>query len=402
MKIQSAKAHITSPGRNFVTLKIETDEGVYGLGDGTLNGRELAVASYLNDHVLPCLIGRDPFQTEDIWQYLYRGAYWRRGPVTMTAIGAVDMALWDIKGKALNTPVYNLLGGKSRSGVLAYGHANGKDIQETCDAVAGYIDMGYLAVRAQTGIPGLSSTYGVSKDKMFYEPAGKGLPPENLWSTEKYLVHVPQLFEKLRVQFGNDLHLLHDAHHRLTPIEAARLGKALEPYHLFWLEDPVPAEMQEGFKIIRQHTTTPIAVGEVFNTIWDAQQLITGQWIDYIRMSPMHGGGFTHLRKVADLAALYHVQTGCHGATDLSPVSMAAALHFDIAINNFGIQEYMRHTPEIDEVFPHTYTFSNGYLLPGDGPGLGVEYDETLAAKWPYERAYLPVNRKLDGTMFHW
>lgn len=402
MKIRSAKAHVTSPGRNFVTLKIETDEGIYGLGDATLNGRELAVVSYLNDHVTPCLVGRDPFQTEDIWHYLYRGAYWRRGPVTMTAIGAVDMALWDIKGKALGTPVYNLLGGKGRSGVMVYGHANGKDIAETCDAVAKYVDMGYMAVRAQTGIPGLASTYGVSKDKLFYEPAERGLPPENPWSTQKYLDHVPRLFEKLRVQFGNDLHLLHDVHHRLTPIEAARLGKALEPYHLFWLEDPVPAELQEGFRTIRQHTTTPIAVGEVFNTIWDAQQLITGQWIDYIRMTPMHGGGLTHLRKVADLAALYHVQTGCHGATDLSPVSMAAALHFDIAINNFGIQEYMRHTPETDEVFPHTYTFDKGQLFPGDGPGLGVDYDEKLAAKWPYVRAYLPVNRKLDGTMFHW
>ncbi len=402
MKIQSAKALVTSPGRNFVTLKIETDEGIYGLGDGTLNGRELAVVSYLNDHVLPCLIGRDPFQTEDIWQYLYRGAYWRRGPVTLSAIAAVDMALWDIKGKALNTPVYNLLGGKSRKGVMVYGHANGKDIEHTCEEVAKYVDMGYLAVRAQTGIPGLPSTYGVSKDKMFYEPAEKGLPPENLWSTEKYLSHVPKLFEKLRVQFGSDLHLLHDAHHRLTPIEAGRLGKALEPYHLFWLEDPVPAELQEGFKIIRQHTTTPIAVGEVFNTIWDAQQLITNQWIDYIRMTLVHSGGFTHLRKVADLAALYHVQTGCHGATDLSPVSLAAALHFDIAINNFGIQEYMRHTPETDAVFPHTYSFNKGYMHPGDGPGLGVEYDEKLAATYPYERAFLPVNRKLDGTMFHW
>ncbi len=402
MKIQSAKVLVTSPGRNFVTLKIETDEGIYGLGDGTLNGRELAVVSYLNDHVVPCLIGRDPFQTEDIWQYFYRGAYWRRGPVTMSAIAAVDMALWDIKGKALNTPVYNLLGGKSRNGVMVYGHANGKDIEQTAEEVARYMEMGYLAVRAQAGIPGLPSTYGVSKDRLFYEPAEKGLPPENLWSTEKYLNHVPKLFEKLRVQFGSDLHLLHDAHHRLTPIEAGRLGKALEPFHLFWLEDPVPAELQEGFKIIRQHTTTPIAVGEVFNTIWDAQQLITNQWIDYIRMTLVHSGGFTHLRKVADLAALYHVQTGCHGATDLSPVSLAAALHFDIAINNFGIQEYMRHTPETDAVFPHTYSFNKGYMHPGDGPGLGVEYDEKLGATYPYERAYLPVNRKLDGTMYNW
>ncbi|MGC1782733.1 MAG: D-mannonate dehydratase ManD [Acidobacteriaceae bacterium] len=402
MKISGASVNVTCPGRNFITLKIETDEGIYGLGDATLNGRELAVASYLSDHLIPCLIGRDPFQTEDIWHYFYRGAYWRRGPVTMTAIAAIDMALWDIKGKALNTPVYNLLGGRSRTGVMVYGHANGRDIEETADAVAGYIEMGYLAVRAQSGVPGLPSTYGVSKDKLYYEPAEKGLPIENLWSTEKYLQHVPQLFEKLRLRFGHDLHLLHDSHHRLTPIEAGRLGKSLEPYHLFWLEDPVPAELQAGFRLIRQHTTTPIALGEVFNTIWDAEQLLREQLIDYIRMAVIHGGGLTPLRKIADFAAVYNVQTGCHGATDLSPVSMAAALHFDISVPNFGIQEYMHHTPETDAVFPHTYRFEKGYLHPGDGPGLGVDLDEKLAAKYPYERAYLPINRKLDGTMFHW
>jgi mannonate dehydratase len=402
VKITDAKVMVCSPGRNFVTLKVYTDLGIYGLGDATLNGRELAVVSYLQDHLIPCLIGRDPFQTEDIWQYFYRGAYWRRGPVTMTAIAAIDMALWDIKGKAFNTPVYNLLGGKSRDAVLVYGHANGRDIEETSEEVGKYISLGYRAVRAQTGVPGLQSTYGVAKDKMFYEPAEKGLPPENLWSTEKYLLHVPKLFESLRLKFGDEIHLLHDVHHRLTPIEAARLGKSLEPYHLFWLEDAVTAELQEGFRIVRQHTTTPLALGEVFNSIWDAHILITEQLIDYIRMTIVHSGGITHLKKVASLAELYHVRTGCHGATDLSPVSMAAALHFDIAINNFGIQEYMVHTRETDAVFPHAYSFKEGFLYPGDVPGFGVDYDESLAAKFPYQRAYLPVNRKEDGTIFNW
>jgi mannonate dehydratase len=402
LKVIDAKVLITCPGRNFVTLKILTDEGVYGLGDATLNGRELAVASYLTDHVIPSILGRDPFQTEDLWQYLYRGAYWRRGPVTMTAIGAVDVALWDIKGKALNTPVYNLLGGKSRTGVMVYGHANGRDIVETVDAVGKYKELGYLAVRAQSGIPGLPSTYGVAGDKLFYEPAEKGLPPENIWSTEKYLLHVPKLFEALRVKHGEEIHLLHDVHHRLTPIEAARLGKELEPYHLFWLEDPVAAELQEGFRIIRRHTTTPLAVGEVFNSVWDAHILITEQLIDYIRMGVVHGGGITHLKKIAALAEIYHVRAGCHGATDLSPVAMAAALHFDISVNNFGVQEHMRHTPQTDEVFPHSYFFKDGYLHPGDAPGLGVDYDEKVAGQYKYERAYLPVNRKLDGTMFNW
>ena len=402
MKISDAKVSVCCPGRNFVTLKIRTDEGVYGLGDATLNGRELAVASYLQDHVLPCLIGRDPFQTEDIWQYLYRGAYWRRGPVTMTAIAAVDMALWDIKGKALKTPVYNLLGGPSRDGVLVYGHANGGDIEQTIDAVSQYLDMGYLAIRAQSGIPGLPSTYGVGKGTLYYEPAEKGLPVENLWSTEKYLLHVPKLFEALRTKFGDDVHLLHDVHHRLTPIEAARLGKSLEPYHLFWLEDAVPGELQESYRIIRQHTTTPLAIGEVFNTIWDAHLLMSEQLIDYLRMTVVHGGGITHLKKIAAFAELYHVRTGSHGATDLSPVAMAAALHVDLSINNFGIQEYMRHTTETDEVFPHSYYFKDGYLHPGDSPGLGVDFNEDLAARFPYQRAYLPVNRKLDGTIFNW
>ena len=402
MKITNATVNVCSPGRNFVTLKVETDDSIYGLGDATLNGRELAVVSYLTEHVIPCLIGRDPFQTEDIWQYLYRGAYWRRGPVTMAAIGAVDIALWDIKGKALNTPVYNLLGGKSRNACMVYAHANGADIEQTIDAVAREIDRGYLAVRAQSGIPGLDSTYGVAKGNKPYEPAERGLPSESLWSTEKYLLHAPKLFDRLRQRFGEDVHLLHDCHHRLTPIEAARLGKELEPFHLFWMEDPTPAELQEGFAIIRQHTTTPIAVGEVFNTIWDAKTLIENQWIDYIRMAVIHGGGLTHLRKVADFAALNHVRTGCHGATDLSPVSMAAALHFGLAVHNFGIQEHMPHTVETDAVFVHQYKFDRGYMHPGEAPGLGVDLDEKLTAKYPYQRAYLPINRKLDGTLFDW
>ena len=402
MKITDARVIITSPGRNFVTLKITTEDGIYGLGDATVNGRELSVASYLTDHVIPCLIGRDARRIEDIWQYLYKGAYWRRGPVTMAAVGAVDTALWDIKGKALNTPVYDLLGGRSRDSVMVYGHANGKDLESTVTAVAHYAAMGYKAIRAQSGIPGLASTYGVGKGDLYYEPAEKGLPSESLWSTEKYLQFTPTLFERLRKEFGDDVHLLHDVHHRCTPIEAARLGKALEPYHLFWLEDATPAELQDGFRLIRQHTVTPLAVGEVFNTIFDCQTLIQEQLIDYIRTAVVHAGGLSHLRKIAALAELYQVRTGCHGATDLSPVCMAAALHFDISVHNFGIQEYMRHSDETDAVFPHTYRFEDGLMFPGDGPGLGVDIDETLAATYPYERAYLPINRRLDGTMHSW
>ncbi len=403
MKILSAKVIVCSPGRNFVTLKIETDQGLYGIGDSTLNGREMAVVAYLEEHVVPCLIGRDAAQIEDIWQYLYRGAYWRRGPVTMTAIAAVDTALWDIKAKAAGMPLYQLLGGKSRSAVMVYGHANGRDIEHTVDEVIRYQEMGYKAIRAQSGVPGLNSVYGVGRGSMFYEPADGALPSEHDWSTEKYLDHAPKLFERLREKIGFESHLLHDVHHRLTPIEAARLGKALEPHRLFWMEDPTPAENQEAFRLIRQHTTTPMAVGEIFNTIWDCKDLIQGQLIDYIRTTVVHAGGITHLRRIADLAAMYQVRMGSHGATDLSPVCMGAALHFDLWVPNFGIQEYMRHTEETDAVFPHGYTFDDGMLHPGEAPGHGVDIDEVLAAKYPYQRAYLPVNRlALDGTLWNW
>ncbi len=400
MRIVDGQVITCSPGRNFVTLKLVTEDGVYGLGDATLNGRELAVAAYLREHLIPLLIGRDARRIEDTWQFLYKGAYWRRGPVTMSAIAAVDMALWDVNGKALGAPVYRLLGGASRDAVTVYAHANGETIDEAVAAVGEQVSRGYRAVRAQCGVPGLTGVYGVAKGH--YEPAQRGLASETRWSSERYIACVPPLFERLRREFGTDIRLLHDVHHRLTPIEAARLGRALEPYDLFWLEDPTPAENQDGFRIIRQHTTTPLAVGEVFNSIHDCRQLIQEQLIDYIRASVGHAGGISHLRKIAGLAELYQVRTGSHGATDLSPVSLAAALHVDLAVHNFGIQEHMPHSPETDRVFPHAYTFAGGMMHPGDAPGLGVDIDEALAATFPYQRAYLPVARLADGTMHDW
>lgn len=400
--ITDARVIVTCPGRNFVTLKITTADGTTGLGDATLNGREQAVVAYLNEHVVPLLIGKDAHRIEDMWQYLYRGAYWRGGAVDMTAIAAVDVALWDIKAKIAGLPLYQLLGGACRDGVTVYGHANGATIEDTIQEARRYLALGYKAIRLQSGVRGLSSTYGVSKDKMFYEPADAALPTENVWSTPKYLRMAPELFAAAREALGWDVELLHDVHHRLTPIEAAHLGKALEPWRPFWMEDAVRSENPAAFRTIRQHTTTPLAVGEVFASIWDCKQLIEEGLIDYIRATVVHAGGITHLRRIAALADLHHVKTGCHGATDLSPVSMAAALHFGLSIPNFGIQEYMRHTPETDAVFPHDYGFEDGMLHPGEAPGLGVDLDEDLAARHPYRRAYLPVNRLEDGTMFNW
>lgn len=399
--IEKVDVFVAAPGRNFVTLRITTSDGVTGLGDATLNGRELAVAAYLRDHLAPLLIGRDPARIEDTWQYLYKGAYWRRGPVTMTAIAAVDVALWDIKGKVAGLPVYQLLGGRSRDAVMVYGHASGADVPELVDDIARFQDAGYQAIRAQTGVPGLAGSYGVRKG-LVYEPAATALPEEQPWSTEQYLAFAPHYLREVREKFGFDFHLLHDVHHRLTPIEAARFGKEVEDLHLFWMEDPTPAENQESFRLIRQHTTTPIAVGEVLTSIWDVQQLITEQLIDYVRTSVSHAGGITHLRRIFDLAALYQVRSGSHGPTDLSPVSLAAAVHLDTAIPNFGIQEYMVFAPQTLEVFRGGARFERGFLHVSEEPGLGIEYDETLAERFPYDPKYLPVARRLDGSVHDW
>lgn len=409
MKIASAEVIVTSPTRNFVTLKLTTDDGVVGLGDATLNGRELAAASYLRDHVAPLLPGRDAHRIEDTWQYLYRGAYWRRGPVTMAAIGAVDMALWDIKGKVAGLPVYQLLGGASRNGLLAYGHASGTTQSSLSESIHAHKERGYRAIRVQTSIPGIKALYGVadqpqaSGERYDYEPAGRGVRPvEEDWDSAAYLRHVPTVFEQVRQEFGPDLPLLHDGHHRLTPIEAAKLAKRLEPYDLFWLEDCTPAENQQALRLVRQHSTTPLAIGEVFNAVWDFQQLISEQLIDYVRAASTHFGGITPLRKVMDFAAQYQVRSGFHGPTDISPVGLAAQLHVGLAIHNFGIQEYMEHSAATNLVFLQNMTFNDGYLHPGEAPGLGVELDEQAAAGFPYQPAFLPVSRLRDGTLHDW
>src|ERR1700730_11473790 len=285
---------------------------------------------------------------------------------------------------------------------MVYSHANGRDVAETIDSVAAHMAQGYRAIRAQSGVPGLDKVYGIPKSGQAYEPAEKGLPTESIWSTEKYLDFAPKLFETLREKFGFGFHLLHDVHHRLTPIEAARLGKALEPVRMFWIEDPTPAENQDAFRLIRQHTVTPIAVGEVFNSIWDCKGLIEEQLIDYIRATLTHAGGITHLKRIADFASLYQVRTGCHGPSDLSPVCMGAALHFDLWVPNFGVQEYMGFPKEALDVFPHAWTFERGAMHPGEAPGHAVDIDEELAARYPYDPAYLPVARLEDGTLWNW
>jgi len=275
MKIVDAKVFVGGPSKNYVTLKITTDQGIYGLGDATLNTRETLPAALLEEYLIPNLIGMDPRNSEDVWQFFYRGAYFRRGPIAMAAFGAIDMALWDIKGKLANLPVYQLLGGKSRDAAMVYAHATGADLPDLMDSIAYYVEQGYKAVRVQCGVPGMATAgYGVSdakgKTKNFITDFGGVRPKVEIWDTDRYMRYMPGALAEIRERFGPELKILHDVHHRLLPREAAEFAKSVESVKLFWLEDPTPAEDQDALKFIRQHSTVPIAM---------AASHLCGEWL---------------------------------------------------------------------------------------------------------------------------
>ncbi len=408
MHITSAEVFIGGPNKNYVTLKIMTNEGVYGIGDATLNNRETLPAAYLKDYLIPCLLGKDPRNSEDIWQYFYRGAYFRRGPIAMAAFGAIDMALWDIKGKVAGMPLYQLFGGKSREGALVYAHATGSDLEDLIDSVSYYKEQGYKAIRVQCGIPNMpTASYGISENKGdvkdYITDFTGAVPKEEIWDTDMYMRYMPKALEKLRDVFGFELKLLHDVHHRLLPREAAEFAKELEQYRLFWLEDPTPAEDQDALKLLRQHSTIPVAIGEVFNSIWDCNKLIENELIDYIRIAVTYGGGITPVKRIVDFASMHNVRTGFHGAPSHSPISMAAQAHLNAWAPNFGIQEYLvLGTEECDALFPSEHKLHDGMFYVSDAPGLGVDFDEKEAARYDYVQGFHPVARLRDGTVWNY
>jgi mannonate dehydratase len=404
-----------------------TDEpGLYGVGDATLNGRELAVATALERHIAPLLVGRDPDRIEDTWQYLFRGTYWRGGPVLMTALAGIDLALWDIKGKRANLPLYSLLGGKTREGALCYTHAGGKDPVACEDSVRSKLERGFKVVRAQVSVPGAVGTYGVGGAKeaasaKWSRPAatpaaasgspaaldkggGEGVDPlgegdalpmeETNWEPSNYLRAIPKLFAHLRDTLGDEVELLHDVHERLNPIQASRLLKELEPFRLFFLEDPLRPEHKESFRLLRQHSTTPIAMGELFHTKYECLPLFTEQLIDYIRCDIGHIGGITEARKIAALAEPYQILTAWHGPGDIGPATHSANVHIDVSIPNFGVQEMVSFPDVVHEVLPGAPEYRDGYLWPSEVPGLGCDINEEAAKKY---RTSAPICRLRAG-----
>ncbi|MFC4306894.1 enolase C-terminal domain-like protein [Cohnella boryungensis] len=393
LKIRNIKTILTAPeGINLVVVKVETTEPeIYGVGCATFTQRYLTVQSAIEQYIKPLLIGKDVNNINDIWHSSIVSGYWRNGPVLNNAISGVDMALWDIKGKMANMPLYELFGGKVREGAAVYRHADGRSVREVEENVRACMNEGYRYIRCQMG------TYG-GTGQSFVSP--EGAPAGAYYDPKAYMKSIVGLFEHLRAQVGEDIELLHDIHERLTPIDAVNFAKQLEPYRLFFLEDALPPEQLEWFRMIRQHSTIPLAMGELFNNPNEWMPLITNRLIDYIRVHISQIGGITPARKLTALCEAFGVRTAWHGPGDTSPVGHAAHVHLDVSSINFGIQEWSGFNSAIQEVFPGCPEVRNGYVYPSNKPGLGIDVDEQLAAKFPCDNA-LPTwtNARLpDGT----
>lgn len=395
LTITNVRSILTAPdGIRLVVVKVETSEpGLYGLGCATFTQRPLAVATAVDEYLRPFLVGRDPDRIEDIYQSAFVSSYWRNGPVLNNALSGVDMALWDIKGKRAGMPVYQLLGGKCRDRVPLYAHASGRDPVEVEDNVRAFMEQGYHHVRAQVDVPG-QSTYGARSNR-----AGDNLR----WDPDAYCRIVPKLFDHLRARLGDEVQLLHDVHERIPPIQAIGLAKALEPYHLFFLEDVFAPEDVGYFPLLRQHTSTPIAMGELFSNPNEYVPLIQGRLIDFIRVHLSDIGGLSMGRKIAALSEFFGVRTAWHGPGDVSPVGHAANLALDLACHNFGIQERYDFPERTREVFPGCPEIRDGCMWPSERPGLGVDIDEKLAARFPFpdepaNGCWMPI-RLPDGTV---
>jgi len=409
--ITDVKVILTAPeGINLVVVKVETNQpGLHGLGCATFAYRHLVVQCLVEQYLKPLLVGRDVGAIEELWQLMHQNAYWRHGPIENSAISGVDMALWDIKGKMAGMPLYELFGGKVREGVPVYRHADGRDLAELCDNIQKYQAQGITHIRCQSG------GYGGGGFGPAPKTAPHGAPDGIYLDSRVYMRNTLKLFEGIRAKVGFGIQLCHDVHERLSPVDAIRFACEMEKFDLFFLEDAIPLEEGKWLRQLREKTRIPLAQGELFTNPYEWKTLIAEQLIDFIRVHLSQIGGITPGRKLQLFAEQYGVRTAWHGPGDMSPLGHAANIHVDLAARNFGVQEWSGIEPPnfviqelkgphgaLLDVFPGLPEFREGYVYANDKPGLGVDIDETLAAHYPYERAYLPIARKLDGTVHSW
>jgi mannonate dehydratase len=404
LKITDLKVILTQPaGNHLVIVKLLTSEpGLYGVGCATHRERPLAVATALEQYMKPFLVGRSCDDIEDLWQSAYVASYFRSGVTLNNALSGVDGALWDILGKRLGVPVYQLLGGKVRAAAALYAHASGRDFQQVEDRARAWMAQGYRHVRLQVGTPGYAG-YSVadqtSEEVRKARPAG--VAPSPVFEPTPYVNNTIKLFEYMRAKLGFEVELLHDVHERVPPSQALQLAKALEPYRLFFLEDPFAPEDVAWFQIMRQQTTTPLAMGELFVNRHEWLPLVTNRWIDFVRHHISAVGGLSMARKIAACCEFFNVRTAWHGPGNVSPVGHAVNLHLDLASYNFGIQEQNIFSDAVKEVFPGCPEIKGGYMYANDRPGLGIDVDEKAAAKFPYQTpgGSRGNDRRLDGAI---
>ena len=402
VKIKSVKAIATAPaGANLIVVKVETTEpGLYGLGCATFTQRAFPVVTAIEKYMNEFCVGRDADNIEDMWQAFYVSSYWRNGPVLNNAISGLDQALWDIKGKRANMPVYQLLGGKCRFAVPLYAHASGRSIEQVVENVQRFMSMGFKHVRIQLGGYG-----GIAQATPDFRAAGFGGERDGFIDEHAYLSSVPKLFEAVRKACGEEVELLHDIHERNQPMDVIYLCKQLEQYRPFFIEDPLSPENTHWWKQLRASTIVPFAQGELFNNINEFVDPMVNHYFDFIRIHISQIGGITPAMKIARLGEWFNVRTAWHGPGDVSPVGHAANVHIDLAVWNFGIQEG-RESPEYNfsdnerAVFPGAPTQKNGMFYVNEVPGLGVDINEKEAAKFPINnRAGGWTIRKYDGTI---
>jgi mannonate dehydratase len=410
VKIRDIKTILTAPNRiRLVIVKVETTEpGLVGWGCATFTQRALVVQTAIEQYLKPFLVGRNVDEIEDIWQSSYVSSYWRNGPTLFNAMSGVDIALWDIKGKRAGMPLYQLLGGKVRHGADCYYHASGATFDEVEDSARRGMSLGFRHVRVQAATPGLAG-YGAGGGGAATTTArSEAVGPTNpraIWEPAPYVRMVPKLFEHLRTKLGDEVELLHDVHERITLNQAVNLCKALEPYRLFFLEDPLPPEENDHFRVLRQQTSIPLAMGELFNTQHEYLPLIKERLIDFIRIHISQIGGLSPARKVAALCEYFGVRTAWHGPGDASPLAHAAQLALELTNYNFGVHEGSGFQADTQAVFVGCPEVKDGYMLASEKPGLGIEVDETAAAKFPFPAG--PPNfdyswgttRRRDGTV---
>lgn len=408
--ISKVRVICTAPeGINLVVVKVETNQpGLYGLGCATFAYRHLAVKTMVEEYLDPLLRGRDAEAIEEIWQLMHQNAYWRNGPVENNAISGVDMALWDIKGKMAGMPVYQLFGGKCRQGIPVYRHADGRDLEELCENIQKFQEMGIQTIRCQCG--------GYGGDDYGNTPASapEGALPGIYLDSKAYIRDTVKLFEGIRSKIGYEMNLVHDVHERIAPTEVIRLARLLEPFDLFFLEDPVSIEQTAWLRQLRSQSSIPIAEGELFNNPAEWKQLITEHLIDFIRVHISQIGGITPARKLQIFAEQFGVKTAWHGPGDMSPLAHAANIHIDLAAPNFGVQEWSGIEPPnfviqdlkgphgaLLEVFPGLPEYRDGYVYANDKPGLGVDLNEKEAAKYPCENTVTTwtQTRRKDGAL---